>query len=813
MRKNIAKAAAAGLCISLIGTELAGCSISGTGDKNNKKNVNDTTFVSEQFNSIKMDKNSSILYMLYRNDRLDIISQSYDQAGNAGGSENTETAGTVTESTEAETETAQTGTDMTETASAEDQTQETADGTSDTSVDMSSYMTTYYFDSYKPDGSDDKKFKIKVDGTRNINSLNIGDNGKYYIVWGISDKQGNLSSYELDTYDTEGKKESVSAFDVDSIKSKGMDISNIYNIYCSKNGDVYIADDKNIGIVDKNGKCTSVLQMGKDTGTITAECTDGDLLYITYDQNGTAKMRTLNKTTSKFSEPIEITNNVTAYTFQSGDSKYDFYSNTNSGIYGYSIKDKICKKILDWVDSDVNGGYVGSYVSDNNGGFYCTIGGNQGQGMDVCHMTKSTADAKDVTELTLAGAGINDSVMRAIVAYNKSQGKYRIKVKDYGDSNDPSTAMSTSLISGDIPDIIDLSTIDKKRYIAKGMIEDLLPYIDKDKEIKQTDFFPSVLKALETDGKLYQVCPEFSFNMFIANKKITGDKLTWTTADVQKLTDSLGKGTVLYQNTTSVYVMESVFTDNPDEFINWDTGKCSFDTDNFRTVMKYAKDNYPEKYDEKADGSTGYVSTDDAANLKSGKLLASQIYGVSPDQIEAYHKILGDDMVIRTGPDSNGIALNAVYSLGMYSKSKNKAAVWDFLRTFLSKDYGKDKGSTVQYLYGNTFPLRKDLFDWIMKRYTTTKKYTDVNGDEVEPMEYQYAVSDSSTIDIKPLSSEEVGILKTAIGNIDHESGYDTDVMKILEDESGAYFSGQKSLDDVTKAIQNRVSTYVNENR
>ena len=88
-----------------------------------------------------------------------------------------------------------------------------------------------------------------------------------------------------------------------------------------------------------------------------------------------------------------------------------------------------------------------------------------------------------------------------------------------------------------------------------------------------------------------------------------------------------------------------------------------------------------------------------------------------------------------------------------------------------------------------------------------------MNGDEVEPMEYQYAVSDSSNIDIKPLSSEEVGILKTAIGNIDHESGYDTDVMKILEDESGAYFSGQKSLDDVTKAIQNRVSTYVNENR
>ena len=802
MKKRFAKVTAAGLCAALIGTELAGCGISGTGTGKSQKAGDDTAFVSEQLDKIKLDKNSSILYMFCRNNMLDIISQSYAQTAENGAE--TET-GVTSETAAAETTAAET--------TAAETTQESVDETSDTATDMSDYSSTYYFNSYKPDGSEVSAFKIKADGTKNIDALNMGDNGEYYVVWGISDQDGSVSSYEYDTYDPEGKKKTACAFDTASLKSKGMDISNIYNIYCSRSGDVFISDDKNIGIVSKNGKCTAVLQMGKEQGSITAECTDGSVLYITYDKNGTAQMQTIDKAASGFSDKIDFTNNVSAYTFQSGDSRYDLYSSTNSGIYGYSVKNKACTKLLDWVDSDVNGTYVGSYVSDDNGGFYCAIGGDQGGDVTVCHMTKSTADEGNVTELTLAGAGINDSVMRAVVAYNKSQSKYRIKVRDYGDASDPGTAMSTSLMSGDVPDIIDLSTIDKKQYIAKGMIEDLLPYIDKDKEIKQTDFFPSVLKALETDGKLYQVCPEFSFNMFVANKKITGDKRTWTTADLQKLTDSLGKGTVLYQNTTSMYVMEDVFTNNPDEFINWSTGKCGFDTDSFKTLMKYAKDNYPEKLDENSDGSIDGATTDDAVNLKSGRLLASLIYGVSPDQIEAYHKMLGDDMVIRSGPDSSGIALNAIYSLGMYSKSKNKEAVWDFLRTFLSKDYGKYKGSTVQYLYGTSFPLRKDLFDWAMKRYTTTQKYTDVNGDEVEPLDYQYAVSESSTIDIKPLSDEEVGIIKTAIGDIDHESGYDADVVKILEDESGAYFSGQKSLDDVTKVIQNRVSTYVNENR
>lgn len=37
--------------------------------------------------------------------------------------------------------------------------------------------------------------------------------------------------------------------------------------------------------------------------------------------------------------------------------------------------------------------------------------------------------------------------------------------------------------------------------------------------------------------------------------------------------------------------------------------------------------------------------------------------------------------------------------------------------------------------------------------------------------------------------------------------------MTIISDETGAYFSGQKSAKEVADIVQNRVSNYVNENR
>jgi ABC-type glycerol-3-phosphate transport system substrate-binding protein len=146
--------------------------------------------------------------------------------------------------------------------------------------------------------------------------------------------------------------------------------------------------------------------------------------------------------------------------------------------------------------------------------------------------------------------------------------------------------------------------------------------------------------------------------------------------------------------------------------------------------------------------------------------------------------------------------------LGIYAKSKNKEGAWEFLKTFLTKDY--ICGSQGNYYYG--FPLRKDALEEIIKRNSTTEEYVDDYGNTITPLDSSWGYDDLD-VEIGPLSDEQVQMVRDVIANVDHLYQYNDDVMSIISDEAGAFFSGQKTSKEVADIIQNRVSTYVNENR
>ena len=55
-----------------------------------------------------------------------------------------------------------------------------------------------------------------------------------------------------------------------------------------------------------------------------------------------------------------------------------------------------------------------------------------------------------------------------------------------------------------------ISDLPIRQYAAKGLLEDLYPYMDADSEVTRASFLPSVLRSLETDGRLYMIGNTFS---------------------------------------------------------------------------------------------------------------------------------------------------------------------------------------------------------------------------------------------------------------------------------------------------------------
>ena len=84
-----------------------------------------------------------------------------------------------------------------------------------------------------------------------------------------------------------------------------------------------------------------------------------------------------------------------------------------------------------------------------------------------------------------------------------------------------------------------------RQYAAKGLLEDLWPYIDADPEYSRDKLMTKPLESLQTDGKLYQLPIDFGVTTAIGLGKVVDGYDTWTLADVNdalsKLTDAINE--------------------------------------------------------------------------------------------------------------------------------------------------------------------------------------------------------------------------------------------------------------------------------
>ncbi|MBO4807550.1 MAG: hypothetical protein J5537_00805, partial [Lachnospiraceae bacterium] len=67
-------------------------------------------------------------------------------------------------------------------------------------------------------------------------------------------------------------------------------------------------------------------------------------------------------------------------------------------------------------------------------------------------------------------------------------------------------------------------------------------------------------------------------------------------------------------------------------------------------------------------------------------------------------------------------------------------------------------------------------------------------------------------ITIDPLSQEKVNELIEYFKNCTLTNAYDDAIVKIITEETEAYYEGQKSADDVCAVIQSRANMYLSEN-
>lgn len=623
--------------------------------------------------------------------------------------------------------------------------------------------------------------------------------------------------------------------------------SNISSFAVDAAGNLYVTDYNYIYVLDAEGKLLFKIDDSQYSGSLCRLQPDQvGILWYNYatdtaestDENGQFFIP-VDLETKTWGEKIKMPANV--WNVYPGDDAYDFYYKNNDNIYGYTFASDTKDKLVDWMacDVDTSNMYDSGMLSDGR-----VVGMTQDWSSDtttyqliVLHRIDAS-EVKEKTVLTLACMGLDWSLRSKIVEYNKSNDQYRIQVVDYGeyatddDYNAGITKLTTEIISGSVPDLFLTSSLPIDKYAAKGVVADLYTFMDGGSGLSRDYFVPQVLKAIEKDGKLYELPTKFSVETAYALSSIVDQYDTWNVAAVQDAMTQLQEGaTVFSTGWTKSSVLNNCLTRNLAAFVDWTTGKCTFDSEAFQQLLAFCN-SFPD--DSSSDDGIAYSSEaatvdtmddpvweSDATRILSGKqLMATTSFYSFEDYIYNIYPV--KDKVTFVGyPSESGEPGNSFYiqcPMAISSVTKYPDAAWDFVSTMI-----RQTNEDAESMYA--FPISQEAFDKKMTSVMTEQYQLDVNGEQVDWDEdgepdkmcigtYEVVENGESTWQqVYALTQEDIDQILSVINSATGIVDYDDEILSIVSDEVSAYFAGDKDVQTTANMIQSRVNLYVQEQR
>lgn len=389
-----------------------------------------------------------------------------------------------------------------------------------------------------------------------------------------------------------------------------------------------------------------------------------------------------------------------------------------------------------------------------------------------------TAQEAGTSVLTFAVFGGLTAIQTdAVTAFNSAHDDMRLEVKDYMEYGNISSAIEQfnyDVLAGDIPDIIDLTAFSYDTLAGKGLLLDLYPYLDADPELSRNDFLPNVLTASETDGALLSVIPCYFVSGTAVAERGVFDKEAITLADLKQAL-SEHPGMTAFGATVRTELLTELVTADAEQYIDIDTGRCSFDSAAFLELLEFV-DQQPELDIEALD--MGYEG-------EPGLLRMCSLEGF----VSEYDYDMGGNRSYVGLPGVNGTKphICPVMELGISSETKAPEACWGFLRELLTYD--------IQTLMTNEYwglPLRTDC----------------LNNFEV----YTQALALSDGIISKESISEAKAVILSS-DRAERRFSMLNEVLEIVREEAEAYFGGEKTAETAASSIQSRVSLYIAEHQ
>lgn len=669
------------------------------------------------------------------------------------------------------------------------------------------------------DGTTDK-VELSFPENASLSCWAIGDDGCLYgalVIWNWNETTGvSNNTYMVAKYDAQGKELFVKDV-TDQLESE----SYFEDIAVDGEGRIYISERTTMWLFDAEGNPAGSVNLESGMGGwINSFCrgTDGKIYaaVTNYDANGSSTALSVINFEKKSLD--ESYSDFPSAEVMVQDAEGNFVLHDRNSVYLYRMKTQEKEKLFDWLDCDMNGDSVRDLNILTDGRIVAAYRDWNSNESGMVALNKVKADEVEMKQHILLGMMYQDSdIEAAVVSFNKSNDIYHVTIRYYIDydnwsdtaEEDALTRLNNDITSNNCPDILSLSGINVQQLAAKGVFEDLSPYLEQS-SLDRSDMLENVLEGYTYDGRLICIPDRFNVRTIIGSAAQVGEEMGWTLEEMIAFADAHPEAQ-LFDWMSKEAIMGYCLTYNMDSYVDWKTGACSFDTDEFKALLSFVG-RFPSYKDMTYDDGPSMPE-----RIQNGELLLCDVTISELDEIQLYVEMFGGPVTCIGYPNSDGGSGAVLQPRGAYAitaRSQVKEGAWAFVESYLTREDNRFRSWE--------FPNSKSELERMADEEVNVEYVLDENGEPMldergNPMvvngsskgwgwgnwEYYFRVPTQEEVDIV------LELIKSArIGSASNDK-----IISIIDEEAAPFFQGQKSVDEAASTIQSRVKVYVDENR
>ncbi|WP_018306560.1 ABC transporter substrate-binding protein [Desulfitobacterium hafniense] len=384
-----------------------------------------------------------------------------------------------------------------------------------------------------------------------------------------------------------------------------------------------------------------------------------------------------------------------------------------------------------------------------------------------------------------------------------------LRKEDPADIEKYLTAMNAQLMTGQGSDILLLNHLPYETYADKNLLVDIGQLMESDPGFDLSKYYGNILEALKYKDSLYGLPLSFSVDMMAADKallensQVEIDDSTWTWEDFVQAAEKViedrngGEDGEIYAlaGMNETMLITSLVRENFSKLVDGEKKEAYFDSQEFLDLLnlcRYLIDH-------------NLLNTEPSQNkamelAARGNLVFSITSLKGLVNLQTLKATFGGEVQLLKPPGQEGDLSFSTDSLyGINNNSANRELAWEFLKFLVS-----DEMMSQSMFLG--MPVNKSVVPEMINQANDTAQK---RGAKI--MMKSAGESQAQNITLEPLAQEDIDFVESLLTKANVYNGTNQKILSIVQEETTAFFTGQKSAEMTAKLIQDRVNTYLHE--